>query len=299
MDKPSNTSQTDFCEILIYVVIFVIVIGVLWFLNRKTPEKFTSEDNLNYLTGDDKTLTAMNQISINQGNYDVACNLSKNMTDTDKQMISDYKNKYYKMYAHQIECNNNSKVGCKKQCDETDLDSNNADFVSLNQLILEKNNNRSCSTCTQQPILSRAVGVQNILDQVSNFDNVSASFMNSQVKNQEGFNNISDELKEKDIELSKKKKVSFANVNNFANFNNYVNQNGVLETSVDKLAEIRTGTTGSATCGLKQFGQTIADVYDNLMSSPYTEYKKACNISKITGINEDMAYQDGEIYAHV
>jgi len=165
--------------------------------------------------------------------------------------------------------------------------------VSLNQLILEKNNARPCSTCTQGPMLSRAVGVQNILNQVTDFDNVSASFMDSQVLNQqpsgvqENFDNSEADLKAKDKELAKKKKVSFANVNNFANFNNYVNQNGVLETSVDKLAEIRSDVTNSATCGLQNYGQTISDVYDNLMKNPYMEYKKACDTSKITGILED------------
>ena len=177
---------------------------------------------------------------------------------------------------------------------------NSADFVSLNQLILEKNNARPCSTCTQGPISSRAIGVQNILDQVTDFDNVSADFMDSQVLSQpqvsgmrEAFNNLNKDLQNKDRELTQKKKVSFANVNNFANFNNYVNQNGVLETSVDKLAEIRSDVTNNDTCGLNQYGQTISQVYDNLMKNPYMEYTKSCDISKITGVsNNDISNYD-------
>lgn len=262
------------------------------------------------LTADDRTLALMNQVDSNKNINDVACNLSITLSDADKQMVSDYKNKYYNMYAHQISCanGNGNLTGCAKRCYANGMSptkcttqacdssmnelNNSADFVSLNQLILEKNNARPCSTCTQVPILSRAVGVQNILDQVSDFDNVSASFMDSQVLSQqptgmrENFENLSNDLKAKDKELTKKKKVSFANVNNFANFNNYVNQNGVLETSVDKLAEIRSDVTNSATCGLNQYGQTISQVYDNLMSNPYMEYKKACDISKITGISD-------------
>jgi hypothetical protein len=273
-------------------------------------------DNGDYynLTADDRTIALMNQVDRKQGNYDVACNLSNNLTTEDKAMVSDYKNKYYNMYAHQINCasGNGGLSGCGKKCYANGMSpsrcttqeckksmnelNNNADFVSLNQLILEKNNAKPCSTCTQGPIQSRAVGVQNILDQVTNLDNVSASFMDSQVTSQTGkhvkgmrenFEEMSNELKSKDRELSKKKKVSFANVNNFANFNNYVNQNGVLETSVDKLAEIRSDVTNNATCGLNQYGQSISQVYDNLMSNPYMEYKKSCDVSKITGIMED------------
>lgn len=264
------------------------------------------------LTADDRTIALMNQVDANQNINDVACNLSNSLTDADKEMISSYKNKYYNMYAHQINCSNSqgNTTGCAKKCyangmspsqcnsqacnDSMNDLNNGPDFVALNQLLLEKNNSRSCSTCTQGPILSRAVGVQNILDQVSDMDNVSRSFMDSQVTGQNGvsgvqenFGNLSRELMNKDKELAKKKKVSFANVNNFANFNNYVNQNGVLETSVDKMAEIRSDVTNSATCGLNQYGQSISQVYDNLMSNPYMQYKKSCDVAKITGITEN------------
>jgi hypothetical protein len=265
------------------------------------------------LTADDRTIALMNEIEPNQNINDVACNLSNSMSDNDKNMISNYKNKYYNMYAHQINCANGkgNMTGCAKKCyansmspstcdtqscmDSMDELNNGADFVSLNQLILEKNNSRSCSTCTQQPMLSRAVGVQNILDQVTNLDNVSSNFMNSQILDQdvkpvqskENFSDMSRELIKKDNELAKKKKVTFANVNNFANFNNYVAQNGVLETSVDKMAEIRSNVTSNATCELNKYGQSISEVYDNLMKNPYMQYQKSCDTSKITGILED------------
>ena len=274
------------------------------------------------LTADDRTIALMNQVDPSQNNYDVACNLSNTLSDADKAMVSNYKNKYYNMYGHQISCSsgngigNGKLTGCGKKCyangmspskcttqecrDSMSELNNSADFVSLNQLILEKNNARPCSTCTQGPISSRAIGVQNILDQVTDFDNVSADFMDSQVLSQpqvsgmrEAFNNLNKDLQNKDRELTQKKKVSFANVNNFANFNNYVNQNGVLETSVDKLAEIRSDVTNNDTCGLNQYGQTISQVYDNLMKNPYMEYTKSCDISKITGVsNNDISNYD-------
>jgi hypothetical protein len=171
----------------------------------------------------------------------------------------------------------------------------------LNQLILEKNNSKACSTCTQKPIISRAIGVQNILDQVTNLDNVSKSFMDSQVLNEdvsgvqskETFSDISRDLLLKDAELVKKKKVSFSNVNNFANFNNYISQNGVLETSVDKLAEMRSNVTSNATCELNKYGQSISQVYDNLMSNPYMSYQQACDTEKITGISDNGITDNG------
>ena len=324
------------------IVIVVVIIVVLWLINNNNSEKFSNEqnnsemvnksteqqsmvmhqtqenvsvqnNNLNNLTADDRTIASMNQVNASSCDNNLACSLSNNLSNADKAMIADYKNKYYKMYAHQISCANGSGnlTGCAKKCYKNGMSpktcttpeceqsmselNNMGDFVSLNQLILDKNNTRSCSTCTQGPMMSRAVGVQNILNQVTDLDNVSASFMNSQLLTQptvnpmrEAFNNLSEELKEKDAELKKKKKVTFANVNNFANFNNYISQNGVLETSVDKLAEIRSDNTNSATCGLKQYGQTISQVYDNLMSNPYMEYKKSCDVEKITGISDNV-----------
>jgi hypothetical protein len=272
------------------------------------------------LTADDRTIALMNQVDPDRNIDDVACNLSNTLTESDKKLMSDYKNKYYNKYAHQISCANGkgNLTGCGKKCYANSMTpetcsnescenslselNNGPDFVTLNQLALKKNNLRPCSTCTQKPMLSRAVGVQNILDQVTDLDNVSRSFMDSQVLGnnvsgvQEDFSDLEESrLRAKDKEQVLKKKVTFANVNNFANFNNYISQNGVLETSVDKLAEIRSNTTNSATCELSKYGQSIGEVYDGLMKNPYMQYSKACNTEKITGILEDSV---GD-YAHI
>ena len=61
----------------------------------------------------------------------------------------------------------------------------------------------------------------------------------------------------------------------------------MLETSVDKLAEIRSNITNNATCELNKYGQSISEVYDNLMKNPYTQYQKSCDTSKITGMLQD------------
>jgi len=337
-----NPSKSKF---MLYIFIGLLIVVLVWLINTNKSEKFINQNNnsklsssqlvnedmmdvvdsqkptnthekiLNnlQLTADNRTIKLMNEIDSDKNIDDVACNLSNSLTEEDKKMISNYKNNYYNMYAHQINCANGkgNLTGCAKKCYANSMSptmcetnecrnimnelNNGADFVSLNQLLLEKNNSRSCSTCTQKPIISRAIGVQNILDQVTNLDNVSLSFMDGQILDQnvkgvqakENFSDLSRELMDKDKELVQKKKVSFSNVNNFANFNNYIAQNGVLETSVDKLAEIRSNATNNATCELNKYGQSISEVYDNLMKNPYMEYKKACTNSNITGINEN------------
>jgi len=282
-------------------------------------------DGISGMTADDRSIALMNTVDSNKNINDVACNLSNTLSKQDNMTVKNYKNKYYNMYAHQIECNNNGTngktTGCGKKCygngmglkkcNPTDMEcmksqrqlNNGPDFITLNQLALDNNNSRPCVTCLGDKIVSRADGVQTILDQVSKMDNVSRSFMKADVLDLEKFttneyeneyknetsNELNQELKEKDKELVKKKKVTFNNVNNYANFNNYIDQNGVLETSVDKLAEIRTRPNGSATCGLQSYGKNISEVYDKLVNTPYMEYKKSCNMDKITGMLDDNA----------
>jgi hypothetical protein len=293
--------------------------------NASTLPLSRYQDEQSYLTADNRTIALMNDVKSNCNN--LACNLANSLTETDKQMISKYKNKYYKMYAHQLNCNNDTDklTGCGQKCmNGQELETCNTDdckkrmaelnsgpdFMSLNRLLFKKNNERPCSKCVNDNLVSRSDGVQSILNDVTKGDNVSRQFMDSNLLNRnvvgyddnmEHFNNmpepvksvksvkstqqISPELIKKDKELAKKKKVSFANVNNFSNFNNYISQSGNLESSVDKLAEIRTNTTSNSTCELNKYGQNIADIYDNLMNNQYAEYKKACDTAKISGVN--------------
>jgi hypothetical protein len=122
---------------------------------------------------------------------------------------------------------------------------------------------------------------------VSRLDDDSVeNFVSEQKKMQESIK-ISSEISKKDQELAKKKRVSFDNCNKFANFADYIDQNGVMGTSVDKLAEVR--TQDSATCGLKSYGKNISDVYDKLVSTPYMDFKKSCNLPNIGGLFEDAS----------
>ena len=67
-----------------------------------------------------------------------------------------------------------------------------------------------------------------------------------------------------------------------------------METSVDKIAELRTSNTG--TCGLNSYGKKVSDVYDNLLSTTYSEEKNQCFNGTVEGIN-DSNYNDS--YASV
>lgn len=213
-----------------------------------------------------------------------------------------------------------------KHCDDNDekclkeyeMLNNGADITSLNFLAIKNNNKKDCVTCTYDKLkYNRADGVESILNQLyggnnvfehdyllkdaergSVFDNRANTSMNRAVNNyQETFEDveselkkseqISSELQKKDQELTKKKQVSFDNCNKFANFADYIEQNGVMGTSVDKLAEVR--TQDSATCGLKSYGKNISDVYDKLVSTPYMDYKKSCNLDNVGGVFEDAS----------
>jgi hypothetical protein len=208
-------------------------------------------------------------------NGDKSCNMSK----MQKELVSDYKKKYFNMYKHQIECpkecglNNKGynpmqgscQLGDMKRCNLSEnndcegiftSDYNNPDVFSLGFLALDNNNKKSCVTCT------------------SNDNRQTANMKSpSQVINEED-----------DVEVNKRR---LDNRNKFADFNNYIEQNGVMETSVDKLAEIRTCTNG--TCGLESFGRKVSDVYDNLLSTTYTTNKKNCNPGMISGVLEDAS----------
>ena len=84
---------------------------------------------------------------------------------------------------------------------------------------------------------------------------------------------------EDDVKINERR---LNNRNKFADFNDYIDRNGVLETSVDKIAELRTSTNG--TCGLNSYGRKVSDVYNNLLSTTYTEDKNKCVNGVVKGM---------------
>ena len=192
-------------------------------------------------------------------NGDIACNMDQQQ----KELVDDYKKKYFRMYRHQIECPKECQLHKLNlnRCNLSDnndcqgiftKDYNNPDVFTLSNLVLDRNNKRECVACT------------------ANDDRQTRNMMgpNSNI-------NEEDEVKINERRLN--------NRNKFADFNDYIDRNGVLETSVDKIAELRTSSTG--TCGLNSFGQKVSDVYNNLLSTTYTEEKNRCVNGPVEGIS--------------
>ena len=73
------------------------------------------------------------------------------------------------------------------------------------------------------------------------------------------------------------------NINKFSDFQTgVVNQNSnMFETEVDKFAQLRTGETFD----ISQYGKTIWEAYDNIMSNPFSKYQTTTNPLDIMGSN--------------
>ena len=137
------------------------------------------------------------------------------------------------------------------------------DANSMNFYTLEMNKNKSCSTCVMnQPILDRPK-----------------------------YDKLSKDIQAMDNDVLNQQQITQANISNFVNFENNVYQNSIGETQVDKMAEIRTNV---GTCGLSEYGTTIAQVYDNLLSTVSGEKLNNSNPdpSTITGILDDSSYSN-------
>ena len=165
-------------------------------------------------------------------NTTLQSNNTNNCNIINSNIIKDYKNKYYQMYKHQIDCNKKNNL-----VNTNNIDCNQStDANSINRYTLVMNNKKSCANCINEKKDYRKSMYSQLPDEVKNIDN----------------------------EIYNKKKITSNNVSNFVNFENNVYQNSIGETSVDKMAEIRTNI---GTCGLKDYGTTIADIYDNLLST--------------------------------
>ena len=172
-----------------------------------------------------------------------------NCNIVNSDLIKDYKKKYFGMYAHQMGCSGSE--GCNQSTDAN----------SMNFYTLEMNKNKSCATCVNsQPILDRPE-----------------------------YNKLSKDVQAMDNNLHNQQQITQANVSNFVNFENNVYQNSIGETSVDKMAEIRTSV---GTCGLNDYGTTIAQVYDNLLATVAGEelYDGNKDPNMLGGILEDASF---------
>jgi len=235
-------------------------------------KEVTQNDNITIDTSesvslDDKTLVDMNAVG-EKSKGDVSCNL----LGLNDEHMNDFKKKYYSMYSHQIKCPKKSHMnvtGTKKCNLENDSECNqvftsefnNNDTNALNYYKLITNNKKDCVTCTEKPLENH----------LSRFKT--------------GYDFIPESVIKTDSERIEKKKVTFGNVDSFVKFNDKHYQNSIGETPVDRMAEIKTCENG--TCGLSSYGTSIHNVYDKLVSSSSSNYKKACNPDLITGVMEN------------
>jgi len=255
------------------------------------------------LTGGDRSLLLMNE-NARQRPKNYSCNLlGLNSNDMD-----DFKKNFYGMYAHQIECPKNcymNRFGMKK-CDlESDKDCNgvfttdynNPDVYALNYMALLNNNEKPCVTCTEKPTLSLKDSTQLrqtmfASDETSpHLSEAGLSSVGTRQNSEEKFEMLPNRMEMEDRERLQKMKVTNANLSNYVNFEDNVNLNSIGETQVDKLAQFRS-SCATGTCGLKDFGKSIKNVYDNLLSTPAYKERKACDPYQLTGINENLPLGD-------
>ena len=207
--------------------------------------------------------------------------VSCNMLNMDPRKLSEYQKNFYDLYKHQVECPKNcylsrqypEKCGLKdgSNCGGVVTSTyNNPDTNALAYMNMDKLNSKECVTCTEKPgNLQNYRSLQLLQDGLE-----------GRVPAQDTENAIRKKIEETNQE--KVNELRYENRNKFADFRDKVDRNGVAHTQVDKIAELRASENPS-TCGLANFGQSIKTVYDNLLSTPYTNNKNYCNSHSITG----------------
>jgi hypothetical protein len=237
----------------------------------------------------DGSTRLMNQVGLLDGKP-VSCNmLGVNTADMDE-----YKRKFYSMYSHQIECPSKcglkangmskgcgmgSKCGLGSGCSNVNSDTSNPDTFALNYLALDNANKKSCVTCNFKP-------TKNPLNR---------EWMERDYPSYDG---LPEDVRIADEARLKKMNLIDANVSNYVNFENnvYQDSNGG-ESAPDRINEIRTCQDANGTCSLKDYGTSIANVYDKLIATPSFTSRNSCNPYQLTGILEDAAPTD--MYASI
>jgi hypothetical protein len=239
-------------------------------------------------TPDERSVKLMNQAGFIDGEK-VACNLlGVNSADMDS-----YKQKFYSMYAHQIECpakcalqangmskgcGMGSKCGLAPNCSNVNTDTSIPDTFALNYLALNNANKKPCVTCNYKPT-NNPLNRQWMEKAYPSYDGLPENVV------------MADEARLKKMNLID------ANVSNYVNFNNNVYQDSIGESAPDKLNELRTCQDAYGTCGLQDYGTSIANAYDKLTANPAYTARNNCNPYQLTGILDDAASSD--MYASV
>ena len=258
------------------------------YISKDAQVQNISQMPLSTRTPDDRSLKLMNEIG-----YKDSEKVSCNMLGVNSDDMDNYKKKFYNMYAHQIECPTNcalkadgmskgcdigTKCGLQANCSNVNTDTSIPDTFALNYLALDNANKKSCVTCNFKP-------TKNPLNR---------EWMERDYPSYDG---LPEDVKMADEARKKKMNLIDANVSNYANFKNNVYQDSIGESAPDRINEIRTCQDAYGTCGLKNYGTSIANAYDKLTANPSFTSRNDCNPYQLTGILEDSASTD--IYANV
>lgn len=214
--------------------------------------------------------------------------ISCNMLGVNTEKMDDYKKKFYSMYAHQIECP--SKCGlnacgmgsrCGTKCPNINgTGPSIPDTFALNYLALDNANKKPCVQCN----FSKTT------------NNLNREWMEKPqvqvVPEADVYSGLSRKTQIADEQRLKQMFKTSANVSNYVNFENNVYQNSIGETPVDKINEMRACVDNMGTCGLKDYGDTIAHAYDKLLANPSYTSRGNCNPYQLSGILEDSAPTD-------
>lgn len=206
------------------------------------------------LTASQKSVQLMNQVGKqNKKNYN--CDL----LGLDSDDVTKFKKDYYGMYAHQIEC----PKGCH----------------------MDKMGTKKCN-------LESDKGCNGIFTtEYNNPDVFALSYLSLSSNNKRPCVTCAETMSPEDKKRLQQLKLTDANISNFVNFSENVNLNSEGETPVDKMAEIRTCTTG--TCNLQDYGKSIQSIYDNLLNTPSYVNKSKCDPYQLTGYTSHQMLGDG------
>lgn len=229
------------------------------------------------------------------------CGLDGDDTDCGGLFTTDYNNPDVFALSYLAVDKNNSKpcVTCTKDAPINNLNrSDIAEDVSVfdNSPLPGYNPKTSSSNRSEDfNVLEDSViqvknGIRNLMEGLTNDSDTKENFQNLMQGMIENYEDLPEDVKQADANRKNQKNVSNANVSNFVDFENNVYQNSIGETSVDKMAEIRTCKSG--TCGLRSYGKSIANAFDKLLDTPAYVNRNSCNPNFINGVLEDAAYAD-------
>jgi len=252
-------------ELIDIIIILLVVYIIFKFLNfseyvsKFYPEYFVNIENNKYPNPE---IMNTNNILNNLYRKDNITNDIANVVDNN---INDYyKNEidFQRIGQYGLLRNDNNidyskyydlykhQLNCPSTNMEDNTYQNDLDVFKVGNTALSNNKKKSCVSC--------------------NFDNKIGAV-------------LTPEQQKTDKEMIRKNKLVNNNLGKFADYSDFVNQNSnQFETQVDKLAQCRTAET----CELNQFGDTIWQAYDNLLSTDFTKYQTSTNPDILTGTND-------------